>query len=595
MSPYKHFPLVPTAVASAFFLFAVAAYGVQPFGHFIRKNDPALPAFTMASMGTYEGIPGSAFFASMNFPNGAETYPVTGFGYFDQNASFKWAAYLETGPLAGFYPTMCGPLVGNPAKYFAIYNLPGGKTRLGVGNGSSLAKDFAFEFSHLANPDDTTTGLAPGDKIFQLMDEGATLGLVSLNANGNLDISKNYSSPLLLPQVGEEEDDPQFAHITNIPDGSGHYITVQNSSNGFSNTFLVINVDAAGAVRWARTFAMTTTGTGSLNHSPAMQAAPDGSYIFTLGESEFDLSNFSYKQKTHLIKFNANGTKAWASTLSGAALSVSLYSPNSSDVWLTGSKIDAFAQPPSSQPFVVRLNNATGQVTAEFRPAVSPGLGAMASMIAVNAEAAFFSVRDGNAPTRSLVAKVPAGSSTVQGFVRNDTFNNGANFSMRDTTGALSAEFGDGLRVIGYNPSFQSVIPVCPDYSANSITFLAPAITAQALAIDPQATTITVAARTTTLTPITLPLHPLALRIDPYQAAEPPLKLAVTTSRNAAGHLLIGFTAQAGVQYTLLHSPDLVAPFQPVQTLNGTGAPATFTITDLSAKKGFFKVSDGSP
>lgn len=567
---------------------------MQPFGHVIRKNDPALPAFVTAGMSTHEGFAGAAFHASMNFPNGAGTYPVNGFGYFDQNAAFKWAAYLETGPLAGFYPTMSGPLSGNPAKYFAIYNVPGGKTRVGVGNGSTLAKDFAFEFSHAANPDDTMTGLGPGDKILQLMDQGTTLSLVSFNANGSLDISKNYTNPLLLPAVGEEEEDPQFASIASIPDGSGHYLTVQNSNNGTTQTFLVINLDGSGNVRWARAFSMNAAPPFStLSHSPAMLAGPDGSYIFAVGATELDMETFAYRQKTHLIKFNANGTKAWSNTLSGAALMVNLYSPNSNDVWLTGSKIDAFANPPVIQPLAVRLSNATGQVAAEFRPAVTPGTGAYTNMIAVNADAAYFNLYDSATPTRSLIAKVATGSVAVQGFVRDGTSGNGAMLSMRDTTGALSSESGDGLRVIGYNPSFQSVVPACPDYAATAITFLTPALSSQALAVDPQATPVTAAARNTTLTPITLPIHALALKVDAYQVPAAPLKLAVTTSRNASGHLLLGFTAQAGVTYTLLHSPDLVTPFQPVKTLNGTGAPATFTITDLSAGKGFFKISDG--
>lgn len=581
------------AASSALLLLTAVSDAVQPFGHIIRKNDPALPAFASAGMVTLEGFPGSAFYATMNFPNGAETYPVNGFGYFDQNAAFKWAAYLETGPLAGFYPTVSGPLIGNPAKYFAIYNVPGGKTRVGVGNGSTLAKDFAVEFSHGANPDEVTSALAPGDKIIQLADQGTTLALVSFNAGGSLAISKNYTSPLLLPAVGEDQTDPQFAHISSIPDGSGHYVTVQNSSNGVTNTFLIFNLDASGDVRWARTFAITSTGT--LNHSPSMLAAPDGSYIFTLGETELDLSSFAYKQKTHLIKFNANGSKAWANTISGAGLMVNLYSPNSNDVWLTGSKIDAFATPPTIQPLALRLSNATGQISAEFRPATTPGLGAGVNMIAVNADAAYFNIYDTASPNRSLIAKVATGASSVQGFVRNDTFNNGAMISMRDSTGALSSEFGDGLRVIGYNPSFQSVVPACPDYATTNITLLTAALTSQALSVDPQATPITVAARTTILTPITLPIHPLALQVSPYQASTGSPKLVVTTTRNASGHLLLGFTAQAGVTYTLLHSPDLLTPFQPVQTLSGTGAPASFTITNLSAGKGFFKVSDGSP
>lgn len=589
------FPAVSTAVASAFFLFAVAAYAVQPFGHVIRKNDPALPAFTYAGMSTHEGFTGAAFYASMNFPNGAGTYPVNGFGYFDQNAAFKWAAYLQTGPLAGYYPTMSGPLIGNTAKYFAIYNVPGGKTRVGVGNGSTLVPDFGVEFSHTANPDDTMTGLAPGDKIFELLDQGTTLGLVTFKSNGALDISKNYTSPLLLPQVGVDDDDPQYVNISNIPDGTGHYITVQNSAGfGMPTTFLVINLDATGAVRWARSFSMTPPTGGSLTHNPGMMSAPDGSFIFTVSASELDMSSFTFKEKTHLIKFNANGSKAWATTISGGGLAVSQYSPGSSDVWLTGSKMD-LGTTPSVQPLVVRLSNATGQIAAEYRPTVTAGVSAFVSMITVNAEAAYFSVRDGNSPTRSLVVKVPAGSGEGQGFIRNDCFNQGAMISMRDTTGALSSEFGDGLRVIGYNPSWQSVIAACPDYSGALMNFLAPALTSQALTVDPQAATITVSARTTTLTPFTLPVHALALKMDPYQASSGPLKLAVTTSRNASGHLVLGFTAQAGVTYTLLHSADLVAPFLPVQTLNGTGAAATFTVTDLSAKKGFYKISDGSP
>jgi len=585
-----------TAASSALFLLTATTRAVQPFGHVIRKDDPALPSFTSAGMTAHEGFTGSAFHANMNFPNGAETYPVTGFGYFDQNAAFKWAAYIATGPLAGFYPTISGPLTGNPAKYFAIYNVPGGKTRVGVGNGSTLAKDFAFEFSHTANPDDVATGLAPGDKILQLMDQGTTLSLVSLNPNGTLDISKNYSSPLLLPAVGEDDDDPQSAYISSIPDGSGHYITVESSNNGSTHTFMVINLDASGAVRWARTFSMNATPPlRTLSHSPAMLPAPDGSYIFTLAETELDLGTFSYKQKTHLIKFNANGSKAWATSLSGASLTVNHYSPNSNDVWLTGSKIDVSANPPVIQPMAVRLGNVTGQISAEFRPATSPGTGALVNMIEVNADAACFNIYDSASPTRSLVAKVPAGSNNLQGFVRNDTFNNGANLSMRDSTGALSSESGNGLRVIGYNPGFQSVVAICPDYAATTINFLTPALTSQALAIDPQAATITVSARNTTLTSITLPIHTLALKVDPYQTPQAPLKLAVTTSRNASGHLILGFTAQAGVNYKLLHSPDLITPFQQIQTLNGTGAPATFTITNLSAGKGFFKISDGTP
>ncbi|WP_035608485.1 hypothetical protein [Haloferula sp. BvORR071] len=591
-------PLSPrhavTAASAALLLLTAAAHAVQPFGHIIRKNDASLPAFTSAGMATHEGFTGAAFYASMNFPNGANTYPVAGFGYFDQNAAFKWAAYIETGPLAGYYPTIAGPLPSNPAKYFAIYNLPGGKTRVGVGNGSTLAKDFAYEFSHTANPDETVTALAPGDKILQLMDQGSTLSLVSFTPNGNLDISKNYSSPLFLPAVAAGEDDPQFASISSIADGSGHYVCVQNSSNGVANTFILINLDGAGAVRWARTFAVNA-GTSTLSLSPALHPAPDGSYILTLTETGFDLGTFTYNQKTHLIKFNANGSKAWATSITGASLNVDLYSPNGNDVWLTGSKVDLSGGSATSQPLAVRLSNATGQIAAEFRPSISAGVGAMAYMIAVNADAAYFNIYDTASPTRSLVAKVPAGTNTVQGFVRNDTFNNGAMLSMRDTTGTLSSEFGDGLRVIGYNPSFQSVIAACPDYAANTITLLPAALTAQALTIDPQATTITATARTTTLTPVTLPIHALALKIDPYQASSAPLKLAVTTTRNAAGNLLIGFTAQAGVKYTLLHSPDMVAPFQAIQTLNGTGAPATFTITDLSARKGFFKISDDNP
>lgn len=274
---------------------------------------------------------------------------------------------------------------------------------------------------------------------------------------------------------------------------------------------------------------------------------------------------------------------------------VSAYSPNSNDVWLTGNKIEGI-DPPAIQPVVARLNNATGQISAEFRPPVSASVGNYASIIAVQADAAYFNVYDDSLKTRSWVAKVPTGTSTAQCFVRNDTFQGGAQLSMRDTTGTLSSEFSsaDGLRVIGYNTSYQSVVTICPDYTGAVVGFLAPGLTSQALVIDPQATTVTASARTTTLTPITLPVHALALKVDSYQPATPPLNLPVTTTRNAAGHLVLGFTAKAGVTYTLLHSPDLVSPFQPIQTLNGTGAAATFTITNLSARKGFFKISDGN-
>jgi hypothetical protein len=326
-----------------------------------------------------------------------------------------------------------------------------------------------------------------------------------------------------------------------------------------------------------------------------MLPAPDGSYIFSLVESDLNIETFSYTHKTHLIKFAANGTKAWSTTLSGASLMVSAYSPNSNDVWLTGNKIEGIS-PPAIQPVVARLSNATGQVSAEFRPPVAAGVGNYANMISVQADAAYLNIYDDSLKTRSLVMKVPTGTSTAQCFVRNDTFQGGAQLSMRDNTGTLSSEFssGDGLRVIGYNPSYQSVVAVCPDYSGAVTSFLTPALTAQALVIDPQATTVTASARATTLTPITLPIKALALQVTPYQATPPPLNLPVTTTRNAAGHLVLGFTAKAGVTYTLLHSPDLVSPFQPIQTLNGTGAAATFTITNLSAGKGFFKISDGN-
>ena len=594
LSPSRPRLLVST-VSSALFLFSAASHGIQPFGHIIRKNDATLPAFTRAGMAVDEAFTGAAFYAQMNFPNGQTTYPVTGFGYFDQNAAHKWSAYLETGPLAGFYPTIAGPLRSNPAKYYAIYNVPGGKTRVGIGNGSTLAKDFAFEFTHTANTNDVLSTLAPGDKILQLMDQGTTLGLVAFNTNGNLAISKTYTSPLLLPQVGEDDADPQYAQIASLQDGSGHYLTVDISPTGSAHTYLITKLDAAGAVSWARTFTRPASASpfNTISSNTSMQPAPDGSYIFSLVESDLNLETFSYTHKTHLIKFAANGTKAWSTTISGASLMVSAYSPNSNDVWLTGTRIEGI-DPPAIQPVVARLNNATGQISAEFRPSVATGVGNYATMIAVQADAAYFHVHDDSLKTRSLVMKVPTGSSTVQCFVRNDTFQDGAQLSMRDTTGTLSSEFGDGLRVIGYNPSYQSVVAICPDYTGAVTNFLTPALTSQALVIDPQATTVTASARTTTLTPITLPIHALALKVDPYQPSTPPLDLPVTTTRNAAGHLILGFTAKAGVKYTLQHSPDLVTPFQPIQTLTGTGAAATFTITNLSAGKGFFRISDGN-
>ncbi|MCW1885466.1 hypothetical protein OKA04_12065 [Luteolibacter flavescens] len=571
-----------------------ASHGIQPFGHVIRQNDPALPAFTYASMSTDPGLPGAVFFSQMNFPNGQATYPVTGFGYYDQNAAHKWSAYLETGPLAGYYPTIAGPLRSNPAKYFAIYNVPGGKTRVGVGNGSTLAKDFAVEFSHTANTDDVLATLAPGDKIMQLMDQGTTLGLVSFNASGTLAISRTYSSPLLLPQVAEGQTDPQTAMFTSLQDGSGHYLTVEMSPAGAAHTYLVVKLDSNGAVSWSRTFtwAASSPPFNTISASPAMMPAPDGSFIFTLVESALNMETFAYDQKTHLIKFAPDGTKAWSTTIAGASLMVNAYSPDSASVWLTGNDIEGL-NPPSIQPVVARVSNATGQVSAEYRPPVNEGAGSYATMIAVQADAAYFDVYDDSLKTRSLVVKVPAGASPVQAFVRNDTFSGGARLSMRDTTGTLSSEFGDGLRVIGYYPTYLSVVAACPDYSAVTVNFKTPELTSQALVITPQATTVTASARTTTLTPITLPIRALALRTDPYQPTAAPLDLRVTTTRNAAGHLVLGFQGKAGVKYTLLHSPDLVSPFQPIQTLNGTGAAATFTITNLSAGKGFFKISDG--
>ncbi|HEY1120720.1 MAG TPA: hypothetical protein VGE67_03935, partial [Haloferula sp.] len=416
-------------------MFSAASYGIQPFGHIIRKNDAALPAFTRAGMATDEAFTGAAFYAEMNFPNGQNTYPVTGFGYFDQNAAHKWSAYLETGPLAGFYPTIAGPLRTNTAKYFAIYNVPGGKTRVGVGNGTTLAKDFAFEFTHTANSSEVMSLLAPGDKILQLMDQGNTLGLVSFNANGNLAISKTYTSPLLLPQVSEDDADPQYAQIASLPDGSGHYLTVDISPAGSAHTYLIAKLDAAGAVSWARTFTRPASASpfNTISSNTSMIPAPDGSYIFTLAENSLNLETFSYTHKTHLIKFAANGSKAWSTTITGASLMVSAYSPNSNDVWLTGNKIEGI-DPPVIQPVVARLNNATGQISAEFRPPVSAGVGNYASMIAVQADAAYFTVYDDSLKTRSLVANVPTGTSTAQCFIRNDTFQGGAQLSMRDTT-----------------------------------------------------------------------------------------------------------------------------------------------------------------
>ena len=274
-------------------------------------------------------------------------------------------------------------------------------------------------------------------------------------------------------------------------------------------------------------------------------------------------------------------------------LQATYFSPNSNDIWLTGSKLD-FTGQPLIQPLAVRVANASGAVSAEFRPSGGDGI----IMSAVNADAAYFNIIDSAFPNRSTIARVATGTSTVQGFVRNDTFGGFAFISMRDTTGSLSSEFSIAdkvVRAIGYNTAFQSVVAICPDYATTTIPLLTPALTSAALTLDPATVTVTASARTTTPTPITLPIHPLALKIDPYSVSTGPLNLRVTTTRNAAGNLVISFTAQAGVKYTLLYSPDLVTAFTPVQTLTGTGAATNFTVTNVSAPKGFFKISDDSP
>jgi hypothetical protein len=585
-------PTSPRAAAaaafSAFLLLSAATHAAIPFGHTIRKNDAALPDFNAAGVVVSESIAGAFFFADMDFPDGSgDTYGVPGFGYFDATAAFKWAAYVDYGVSGTSDTGTFGPLPGTPTKYFAIYNVPGGKTRVGVGTGSTLVKDFAVEFTHSADPEDLMTTVTAQNKILQLMDQGTTLSLVALNASGGLDITKNYASSLFLAAgVGSNQ---QYAEIAAIPDGTGYYITVQNSTTALTQNFVVIKLDSAGAVAWSRSFSMTATATTPLGSLTA-QPAPNGSFLFSVVQSD----STTGVQKTHLLKFNADGSKAWANTLTGCGLTPSFFSPNSSDIWLSGAIFNFVVNPPVFQGVAARVTNASGAVSAEFRPTGSSNL----LVTAVTSDAAYLNIYNPSFPTRSLVGKVAAGSSTASGFVRNDTLGT-AFITTRDTTGSVSSEFDvDNMvaRVIGYDTGFQSVVAVCPDYAASAISMQPSALSSAALAVTPAAAVVTASARTTTLTPVTaLPIHALALKIDPYQAASPPLNLPLTTTRDGAGHLLIGFTSKAATTYSLLYSPDLKTAFQQVQTLSGTGAHVAFTVNITAGGKGFYKVSDGSP
>ncbi len=585
-------PLIPRPAAaaafSAFFLLSAVTHAALPFGHTIKKNNAALPDFNAAGVVVSDSLTGAFFFADMDFPDPAspgDTYGVSGFGYFDATAAFKWAAYVDYGVSGTSDTGTFGPLPATPTKYFAIYNVPGGKTRVGVGTGSTLVKDFAVEFTHSANPNDLMTTVTAQNKIVQLMDQGTTLSLVALNATGGLDISKNYASTSFLAAGGSNQ---QYAEVSPIPDGTGYYITVQNSTTAVTQNFVVIKLDAAGAVTWSKSFTMTGTATAPLG-SLSAQVAPNGTLLLSVGQSDFTTG----AQKTHVIKLNADGTKNWANTLTGAGLIPNFFSPNSSDIWLGGSMYNFTASPPVIQGVAARLSNATGAVSAEFRPTGSTGL----FVTAVNADAAYFNIYNPDLPNRSLIAKVATGSSTASGFVRNDTLGT-AYISTRDTTGSLSSEFDTDTgvaRVIGYDNSFQSVVAVCPDYASSAISLQPSALTSAALAVTPAAATVTASARTTTLTPITsIPIQALALKIDPYQAASPPLNLPLTTTRDASGHLLIGFTSKAATTYSLLYSPDLKTAFSQVQTLSGTGGHVAFTV-NITGARGFYKVSDGSP
>jgi hypothetical protein len=293
---------------------------------------------------------------------------------------------------------------------------------------------------------------------------------------------------------------------------------------------VILKLDAGGNVSWARTLERNTPEPAG-DVGPDLCAPlvlPDGSIVFALGDSSFDLSVPASNHRAHLVKIEPDGSLGWAQTLEDALVFISSFADDASYIYVAG----AASSPGSSSllpssGLLARIDAATGTVTHEFRlPPEERG-----------ATLAVFATSD-----RYIYAgrSMPANDDTfIRDIIRLDReLSSPAGFRQRERLERFwhsgSGAFMDGLllvsefdpdtgevRVFNVDEDLEPLEPACTaaSFTPFPVTQAEPALTVSPFSVTLEAIDVSAAPAGTELVPTTLPVMPLSLDIKECAAA----------------------------------------------------------------------------
>ncbi len=543
-------------------------------------------------------------------------YPIVSAARFDAQGNEVWAAYLDTGAGASEQE-----LLGTGESLdtlFAGFINDSGSAVVSMINGDDLSPVFAHQVALTAAPDKTSLFHFPGSLSAVLQDIGNGFRLLVIDGEGARVFENDYTSSAFeggggggLPGIGGI---PGFGGTrtitaTALSDQSGIVVTVHIAeqviggtpipSISNQNTLSTICLNPDGSVRWANKLEFNTGGILTLGAGTA-----EGSTILYRGmETGVDMGTFQPVSRSHLIKFNGDGSFGWATTVEGALLPAVNFSPDG-DYWLSGTRTTT-TDPPSIDVVVARVDVSTGALETQ---AILDGDTFDAGFLGgVSADRVFVSMVSGANPESLLnqaatVIALDHGLQLVGVKQYKDSAIFAPLFYSRTTDDLLFSPFkiGDNqLEALSLDSNLNTSAG-CDLFVDGQVDVSNSGLTGDTLAVSPDTITVSVAARTTAFTETTVPVSALTLESESICEdggnGGDPTAPALTLRRNADGDgLELTFASETGVNYTVKRSDSVNGTYATEATLQGSGAVIVYSIDADSSDAAFYYVEAAKP
>jgi hypothetical protein len=515
------------------------------FAHVFRIDSTELPV-----SGSMSADADSAFLSFSLSPPGGPDGLVQSMGtgaYFSETGELLWslrpAPPLEVlgsqppPPDPGLFPVQVWAVLSpgeDASKVHVTYGSGTGLHRFGIVDAASLAPVYAYE-TRYAPPDETLFSFPwINDARILLRSGSESISFLLMDAGGAAVFDWMYTSPAFLDNEGAGGL-LQFAGVWPFSEDSYYLIghagpgLVEINPGGPPPPYkcVITRLDAGGNVMWARALERSTPEpAGDVGPDLCISLVlPDGSIVFVLGDSSFDLSVPTSRHRAHLVKIQPDGSLGWAQTLEDALVFIGSFPDDASYIYVAG----AASSPGSSSllpssGLLARIDTATGTVTHEFR--LPPEENAATLAVYATSDRHIYAGRLVRGNDQALIPAIirlerdlanPAGFRQPEGRLYSGS---GAFMDGRLLVSEFDPAAGE-LRAFNVNEDLQALEPACTaiSFTPFPVTQAEPALTVSPFSVTLEAIDVNAAPAGTELVPAALPVMPISLDIKECAAA----------------------------------------------------------------------------